>query len=243
MSKKAAIVALVALAAVGLFLFAPRAFAAAIATPEPAPPEPAPPEPVYDSGAAGWIDTFDNWAQQLYAETEINAMPLTMPINLQANIAAMQSAIASAEGTAEQPDPYRVCYGYKHLIQSFADHPKATKEWGGETLSDTMCAAAGFGPGCVSTAAGKYQITFTTWTRIKKKLGLPDFSPASQDAAAAELLKERGATSKLAIGDFAGAVAAARKEWASLPGAGYAQPEKSLAWLTARFTEAGGVLA
>ena len=72
---------------------------------------------------------------------------------------------------------------------------------------------------------------------------MPDFGPASQDAAATELLRERGALARLEVGDFAGAIEKARKEWASLPGAGYGQGERSIAWLTEKFTNAGGVVA
>lgn len=243
MNKKAAIVALVALAAVGLFLFAPRAYASTTVTPDDAPTEPAAPEPVYDDGAAGWIDTFDIWAEQLYKETEQNAMPVIQAMEAQSNVVAMLAALKQAEGTASAADPYRVCYSYRHTIKSFADHPTVTGEWAGEKLPDAMCAGAGFGPGCVSTAAGAFQIIKPTWLRLKEKLNLSDFSPANQDAAAVQLLRECGAYQKLTQGDFAGAVAAARKTWASLPGSNVGQPTKSLSWLTARFTEAGGVLA
>ena len=45
-----------------------------------------------------------------------------------------------------------------------------------------------YGP---STAAGKYQITKSTWDDVSKKLGLTDFSPESQDKAALYLAQER----------------------------------------------------
>jgi lysozyme len=39
------------------------------------------------------------------------------------------------------------------------------------------------------------------------------------------------------------AVRQARRTWASLPGAGYAQPERTLAYLQAQYIANGGVLA
>lgn len=200
--------------------------------------EPASPVIGWDAGAADWVTTWSNQAQ---TEIEENTMP-TPDTPKKANIAAMLETISKAEGT-DRGDPYRVCYGYKHTIASFLDHPAITGEWRGERLSDALCKGAGLGSGCVSTAAGRYQIIRPTWARLKAKLNLPDFSPASQDAAAIQLLKERGAIAPLEAGDFDAAVFAARKEWASLKGAGYGQGERSMPWLTARFVESGGVLA
>ncbi len=241
MKKKAVIVGLVLLAAAGLVLAARRRESVEEFSPDTSgdvvnlvP---------FGGDMVAWFSEIEAAVQQNFEEIAENNMPLPTPAYMPTQIAAMQSAIAQAEGTAGQPDPYRVCFAYRHTIQSFADHPAITGEWRGEKLSDDMCRGAGFGPGCVSTAAGKYQITKPTWTRIKKKLSLPDFGPASQDAAAAELLRERGSIARLEVGDFVGAVAAARKEWASLPGAGYGQGERSISWLTAKFTDAGGVVA
>jgi len=191
----------------------------------------------------GMLTSAQDWITANIIESEtMNSLRTQMP-EPDKNIAAMLYAISRAEGTAGQADPYRVCFGYSHTIQSFSEHPAITGEWKGGKLSDAHCAGAGLGPGCVSTAAGKYQIIKRTWIGVRDKLGLRDFSPASQDAAAVELLRQRGALGPLGRGDFAGAVAAARKEWASLPGAGYGQGERSIAWLTDRFVEAGGVLA
>lgn len=199
--------------------------------------------PSYDLGAADFISNIEAWTVQNYAEIEANTMSTPDLPYAQTQIAAMMKTIRQSEGTDSAGDPYRVCYGYRHTIASLADHPAVTGEWRGETLSDTMCANAGFGPGCVSTAAGAYQIIKPTWLRLKSKLGLTDFSAASQDAACVQLLRERGALPALEQGRFADAVYAARKEWASLKGAGYGQGERSIEWLTARFTDAGGVLA
>lgn len=237
MTKNAAVVALALLAAGGVAVAATRRQAAPAYEPQNLGP--------LDDFAAGALDlaaSLDQWTAQNLSEVTFNTQPMPDAPYTPSQVAAMQSAVKHAEGTARAGDPYRVCYGYRHTIQSFADHPAVTGEWRGEPLPEAMCRAAGFGPSCVSTAAGAYQIIKPTWLRLKSKLGLVDFSPASQDAAAAELLRERGALKHLARGDFAGAVAAARKEWASLPGAGYSQPERSIEWLTARFQEAGGVV-
>lgn len=206
-------------------------------------PEAAPADPSWWDGWAQQLPSLDGWIQGNQAETDQKVQAMTAIIDSDANVRAFLEAIARAEGTAGQPDPYRVCYAYRHTIQSFNDHPAQTGEWKGEKLPDHLCKAAGLSPGCVSTAAGKYQITRPTWNKLKSRLGLRDFTPASQDAAAVELLRESGALEFAKQGMVADAVQSARRIWASLPGAGYEQPERSLAWVQAQFAAAGGVLA
>ena len=155
------------------------------------------------------------------------------------NLQAFLSMISTSEGTDQRADPYAVCYGYKHTITDFSDHPAVTGEWRGESL-------ASLGPNYankVSTAAGRYQIIKPTWLVCKKALGLPDFSPASQDKAAAYLIKGRRALDDIQAGQVESAIAKCAAEWASLPGAGYAQPERKVAFLVAAYSSAGGVLA
>lgn len=244
MKKKAVVLALLLLAAGGVVFAATRRQGGAVA-------EEFSPDTSgdvvnlipYGGDVNAWWSEIETSIEQNFSETESNNMPLPITPFLPTQIAAALDAVSHAEGTAGRGDPYRVCFGYRHTVQSLADHPAVTGEWRGEVLSDAMCKGAGYGPGCVSTAAGKYQIIKPTWLRLKKKLNLPDFGPASQDAAATELLRERGAVARLEVGDFAGAIEKARKEWASLPGAGYGQGERSIAWLTEKFTNAGGVLA
>lgn len=198
-----------------------------------------------DAQDVGYVDPFAAAWNSLQSEVqEITDMTTPKTFSGDANVLAFLDTIKRCEGTFGQPDPFRVCFAYRHTIQSFADHPAALGEWGGEKLSDAQCAGAGFGPGCVSTAAGAFQITRPTWKRLKAKLGLPDFSPDSQVAAAVELLRERGAYARLQAGDLAGAVEKARKEWASLPGANYAgQGMRSMAQVQSWYTGAGGGLA
>lgn len=205
-------------------------------------PAPAPAAPFWEAvPALSWPD-MSAWIRSNQAETEAKeeANTVTDPNK---NTRAFLAAIMAAEGTDRRSDPYRVCFGYRHTIRDLRDHPTVTGEWRGEPLPDNQCRAAGFSPGCVSTAAGAYQIIRPTWERVKRRLSLPDFTAASQDAAAIELLRESGALAMIQRGDLRGAVTAARRTWASLPGAGYDQPERSLAWVQAAYLKAGGALA
>ena len=161
----------------------------------------------------------------------------------ESNVTAFLDLIAYAEGTAGRGDGYRICYGYRHTIRNLSDHPAITGEWRGEKLSDALCKGAGLAPGCVSTAAGRYQLIRPTWAACKRALGLPDFSPDSQDQAAIYLIRQRGAIDDVRAGRVAEAVDKCRREWASLPGAGYGQGERKLSQLVAAFQDAGGVLA
>lgn len=159
------------------------------------------------------------------------------------NVSAFLRMIQQAEGTDRSGDPYRVCYAYRHTINDLRDHPTVTGEWRGERLSDAMCANAGFGPGCVSTAAGAYQIIRPTWANLKSALRLPDFSPASQDAAAVELIRRRGALADVQAGRVAAAIEKCRNEWASLPGNYAKQGQRTTSTLISWYQQAGGTYA
>lgn len=165
------------------------------------------------------------------------------------NERAFLALIEYAEGTGRNPytgatvDAYRTCYGYKHVIQSFADHPAVTKEWWGEILPPKMCRNVGLSAGCKSTAAGRYQLIRPTWLDIKARLKLKDFSPDNQDRAALYLIERRGALQDIHAGRLPEAIAKCRAEWASLPGAGYGQPERRIGSLVAAFKAAGGTVA
>jgi len=86
-----------------------------------------------------------------------------------------------------------------------------------------------------STAAGKYQITKTTYDDVAPKLGITDFSPASQDKIALELIRRNGALSDVQSGNFEAAINKLGGTWASLPSSPYSQPKKSMEWVTSYF--------
>lgn len=158
-----------------------------------------------------------------------------------ANVSAFLWTIRCAEGTAGS-DGYRTMFGGRKFA-SYADHPRNPLQF-----------VDGDGRRLWSSAAGAYQFLavsplpsggwtkVNTWDRIADKLGLPDFSPSSQDAAAVALINEAGALNDVRAGRFGAAVEKVRRIWASLPGAGYAQPERSMEWLESQYMRAGGVV-
>lgn len=143
------------------------------------------------------------------------------------NISAFLDMLAYSEGTAGT-DGYRTLFG-GGLFYSYADHPR-------QIFSFTNSA----GKTLKTSAAGRYQILQRTWDDLKSKLGLQDFSPTSQDQCAIELIRERGALNDVIAGHFSDAIRKCAPTWASLPGAGYDQPERSLDQLAQVFSNAGG---
>lgn len=94
-----------------------------------------------------------------------------------------------------------------------------------------------------STASGRYQHMLVHWPHYRDALGLPDFGPESQDRWALQLIRERGALPLIDAGKFEAAVAKVRNLWASLPGAGYGQPEHGIEKLRVAYLNAGGAIS
>jgi muramidase (phage lysozyme) len=129
--------------------------------------------------------------------------------------------LAMSEGT-EQRHSYKTMVGGKK-INDLSKHPNTVVR-----LSKTLA----------SSAAGRYQFLYKTWLRCQRDLNLPDFSAASQDLAAVYLIDLRRGLVPLLKGDVKTAIFNCRKEWASLPGAGYGQGEHSLSKQLAWFNSA-----
>jgi muramidase (phage lysozyme) len=150
-------------------------------------------------------------------------------LHLSANLNAFLDMLATAEGTIGRGDDgYNVQVGGA-LFDSYNDHPREAVFLRSYRI--------------YSTAAGRYQFLKATWDQLAKKLSLSDFSPASQDEACIELLRQRKALPLIEQGRFRDAVERVRTIWASLPGAGYGQREVDLAKLSDIYVKAGGALA
>jgi len=181
-------------------------------------------------------DTGDFEIPNIFNQAKDILMP-TDEDQAQANIQAFLLTIRTAEGTAG-PNGYRTLFGGS-LFSDMSDHPRQVKRYGDKWTS----AAGAYQFMAVSPIPGGGSTRVNTWDRISARLGLPDFSPASQDAAAVELIREAGALGDVRAGRFDQALNKCRGIWASLPGAGYGQPERSLDTLRTAYLNAGGTVA
>lgn len=155
-------------------------------------------------------------------------------INISIQLKAFRDVIAYSEGTDKPAFQPTRCRGYDVIVggglfTDFSKHPRILVYLPRYKIK--------------SSAAGRYQFIRATWDALQRRLKLPDFSPASQDAACDELLRECGATKRLVTGDFDGACKAANGIWASLPGSPYGQRTENLATLRALFISRGGTIA
>lgn len=146
----------------------------------------------------------------------------------QRNLSAFLHVIRTGEGTADVGGYSRIFGGAQ--FASFADHPRqvVTATLGGTPIR--------------STAAGAYQFLSRTWDECRDALALPDFSPDSQDLAAAYLIRRRGALADACAGRLEDAIAKCAREWASLPGSPYGQPTITLEMARNAYARAGGQL-
>lgn len=163
----------------------------------------------------------------------LDIIGLIMPIiKTNENIMAALDVVAWCEGTkGKGDDGYNVLVspdGADHFFSDYHHHPHVKV-----VLS---------GSGIKSDAAGRYQIMSYWWDQYQKMLGLPDFSPLSQDKYAINLFKETKAYNYFVSGDPKTGFTKCRSRWASLPGAGYDQPEKTMDECLAKFKEFGGII-
>ena len=136
------------------------------------------------------------------------------------NVIAFLDMIAYAEGAG-----YTTLFGGDNFV-GFDDHPRKVISKSGYT----------------SSAAGRYQFLRKTWDDVAPKIGATSFDPYWQDRAAVYLIKRKGALADVIAGRFAAAINKVRKIWASLPGAGYGQPERDYEKLLSVYLAAGGTV-
>lgn len=160
------------------------------------------------------------------------------------NVQAFLMVIRYAEGTGG-PNGYRAVFATKggpNLFGSFDDHPRIAKQFTSQGKTLWTSAAGAYQLMAVSPKPDGTSTRVNTWDRLQAKLGLTDFTPASQDRCAIELISECNALGDVQAGRFDAAIAKCRGIWASLPGATYGQPTKALNDLRVAFTNAGGTL-
>ena len=147
---------------------------------------------------------------------------------LEVNRKAFLDLISYSEGTkGKGDDGYNVDFG-GDLFHSYMDHPRIRVYIPRLNL--------------YTTAAGRYQILEKTYDVYKQKLGLADFSPASQDAVALQLIKERGALPLIDSGMLDAAIIKCANIWASFPTADYpGQRANKFSQMRSWYAQAGGV--
>lgn len=152
------------------------------------------------------------------------------------NLRAFLDMISKSEGTSTSKytkhDGYDVVVGgldSPNTFSNFADHPNILVTVNSKGLK--------------STAAGRYQLLYRFWKAYKTQLALKDFSPSSQDAVAIQQIRERKALEDIKAGRIESAIGKVSNIWASLPGAGYNQPEHKMERLIEWYKQAGGELA
>jgi muramidase (phage lysozyme) len=158
------------------------------------------------------------------------------------NMRAFLSMIAAAEGTLGiGQDGYNVLVGSRKtqalLFTSYTNHPRV------EIRLRRDDPATPADEELISSAAGRYQILWKFWEPYVVKWGLTDFSPPMQDKWATNIITiERKAAGDIEAGLITMAIGKCKNQWASLPGAGYKQAERSFDFLLSAYTMAGGVL-
>jgi muramidase (phage lysozyme) len=159
-----------------------------------------------------------------------------------ANLRAFLDTIAWAEGTSTSPATRN--NGYDVIVTGADGRPEIFADYGAHPFAGGRAPKLVNSAGLKSTASGRYQHMLRDWAHYRDQLRLLDFGPASQDAWAIQLIRERRALPLIEAGRFADAVAAVSNLWASLPGANYAgQPMRKIAQLASVYMAAGGRLA
>lgn len=154
------------------------------------------------------------------------------------NRRAFLDMLAFSEGTSTHP--LTIHNGYDVIVTG-VDGPEVFTDFSTHPFENRKPKQIN-SKGLFSSAAGRYQFMRKDWHHYRDALDLPDFGPASQDKWALQLIRERGALPLIDAGDFVLAVRRCANIWASLPGAGYGQPEHSIDKLKAAFISAGGHL-
>jgi muramidase (phage lysozyme) len=157
------------------------------------------------------------------------------------NVVAFLSMLAWSEGTSTSPATKD--RGYDVIVTGADRVPEVFTDYSVHPFSRGRKSKRINSKGLTSNASGRYQFMLKDYAHYRSLLRLPDFGPLSQDLWAIQLIRERRALTLIQAGKIEDAIARVRNIWASLPGAGYGQPEHKLADLLAVYRKAGGTVA
>jgi lysozyme len=149
----------------------------------------------------------------------VSGSPLSYPAG---NVGAFLAMIRQFESRGN----YRA-YVYGGTFGDMSGHPIETGEKDYVYRPDT---------GEPTSAAGAYQIVYTTWRRVATALALSAFSAENQDAVAVYLIKESGAYDDVVNGRVSYAIRRLSGVWESLA-------VRSESTLVASYLANGGKLA
>jgi muramidase (phage lysozyme) len=168
-------------------------------------------------------------------------MPITDESKLPGglNMAAFLDMLAWSEGTST--NPATACDGYDVIVTGRDGRAEIFSDFSAHPFANGRSSKVINSRGLTSNASGRYQFMLRDYKHYKTLLKLPDFGPLSQDKWAVQLIKERGAIPDIGVGNLRKAITRCSNIWASLPGAGYGQPEHKFEALRAQYLLNGGV--
>lgn len=143
-------------------------------------------------------------------------------VNMQSDSQARVDALLSVIRQFESNDDYYILYGGGHFSDDSA-HPNVHVPFYNPRKAGPRGVLNDY-----STAAGAYQINYPTYQTYAPRLGMSDFSPATQDQLAYLILNDIGADVAVANGDVATAFKLASRKWASMPGSTAGQNPQAL---------------
>lgn len=164
---------------------------------------------------------------------------MTTPSNV--NRRAFLDMLAVSEGTSTSPATRN--NGYDVIVTGVDGKPEVFTDYNDHPFAKGRPSKVINRKGLTSNASGRYQFMLKDWKHYKALLKLSGFGPISQDLWALQLIRERGALPLIDAGQFDLAIAKVRNLWASLPGAGYGQPEHGIEKLRTAYLKAGGEFA
>lgn len=135
------------------------------------------------------------WQRDKIASFMVNDNEALKNQNVQAFLRAIRAGESSQDASAYQ----MLVYGGQ--FNDFSTHPNVRK---------TIPGTKNF-----TTAAGAYQITYSTWQWLHILAGVSDFTPASQDKMAVAYLRKLGALADVVAGNYAAAADKCRPVWES----------------------------